>query len=35
MMANYQEVSVKLTNTQISKLKPAAKNKIGTKVKLN
>ena len=34
-MANYQEVRFKLTNTQINKLKPAAKNKTGTKVKLN
>ena len=30
-MADYQEVKVKLTNTQLNKLlKPAAKNKKGT-----
>ena len=32
-MANYQEARVKLTNTQLNKLKPAAKNKIGTTLK--
>ena len=34
-MANYQEARVKLTNTQLNKLKPAAKNKAGTMLKLN
>ena len=29
-MPNYQEVRVKLTNTQLNKLKSAAKNKTGT-----
>ena len=29
-MANYQEVRVKLANTQQHKLKSAAKNKTGT-----
>ena len=29
-MANYQETRVKLTNTQLNKLKSAAKNKAGT-----
>ena len=29
-MVSYQEASVKLTNTQLSKLRPAAKNKTGT-----
>ena len=29
-MASYLEVRVKLTNTQLNKLKSAAKNKIGT-----
>ena len=29
-MANYQEARVKLTNTQLNKLKSAAKNKNGT-----
>ena len=28
-MENYQEVRVKLTNTQLKKLKTAAKNKTG------
>ena len=28
-MTNYQEVKVKLTNTQLNKLKSAAKNKTG------
>ena len=28
-MANYQEERVKLTNTQLSKLKSAANNKVG------
>ena len=34
-MANYQEARVKLTNTQSSKLKSAAKNNTGTILKLN
>ena len=34
-MANYQEASVKLTNTQLNKLKSAAKNKTGTILRLN
>ena len=34
-MANYQETRVKVTNTQLNKLKYAAKNKIGTILRLN
>ena len=34
-MANYQETRVKLTNTQLKKLKSAAKNKAGTILRLN
>ena len=34
-MTNYQEEIVKLTNTQLKKLKPAAKNKTGTISRLN
>ena len=34
-MANYQEVRVKLTNTQLNKLKSAAQNKTGTILRLN
>ena len=34
-MANYQEARVKLTNTQLNKLKSAAKSKIGTILKMN
>ena len=34
-MANYQEARVKLTNIQLSKLKPAAKNKTGTILRIN
>ena len=34
-MANYQEARVKLTNTQLSKLKSATKNKAGTILRLN
>ena len=34
-MTNYQEARVKLTNTQLKKLKSAAKNKAGTKLKIN
>ena len=34
-MANYQEARVKLTNTQLSKLKSAAKHKTGTILRTN
>ena len=34
-MANYQEARVKLTNTQLNKLKSAAKNEIETILKIN
>ena len=34
-MANYQEARVKLTNTQIKKLKSAAKNQTSTKLRIN
>ena len=34
-MANYQEAMIKLTNTQLNKLKSAAKNKAGTILRLN
>ena len=34
-MANYQEPRVTLTNTQLNKLKSAAKNKTGTTLRLN
>ena len=34
-MANYQEGRVKLTNTQLSKLKSATKNKAGIILRLN
>ena len=34
-MENYQEAGVKLTNTQLNKLKAAAKNKTGTILRLN
>ena len=34
-MANYQEARVKLTNTQLYKLKSAAKFKTGTILRLN
>ena len=34
-MANYQEARVKLTNSQLNKLKSAAKNKTGTIVRIN
>ena len=34
-MANYQEASVKLTNTQLRKLKSAAINKTGTILRIN
>ena len=34
-MVNYQETRVKLTNTQLNKLKSPAKNKTGTIYRLN
>ena len=34
-MADYQEASVKLTNTQLNKLKSAAKNKTETILRMN
>ena len=34
-MANYPEERVKLTNTQLNKLKSAGKNKTGTILRLN
>ena len=34
-MVNYQEARVKLTNTQLNKLKSAAKNKTGTILRSN
>ena len=34
-MTNYQEARVKLTNTQLNKLKAAGKNKTGTISRLN
>ena len=34
-MANYQEVKVKLTNTQLNKLKSAGKSKTGTILSVN
>ena len=34
-MINYRKTRVKLTNTQLSKLKSAAKNKTGTILRLN
>ena len=34
-MAKYQEARVKLINTQLNKLKSAAKNKTGTILRLN
>ena len=34
-MTNYQEAKVKLANTQLNKLKSAAKNKTGTVLRLN
>ena len=34
-MANYQEARVKLTNTQLNKLKSAAKNKTKTILRLS
>ena len=35
MIANYQEVRLKLTNTQLNKLKSTAKNKTGTVSRIN
>ena len=34
-MAKYQDARIKLTNTQLSKLKSAAKNKTGTILRSN
>ena len=34
-MAKYEEVGIKLTNTQLSKLKSAPKNKTGTILRIN
>ena len=34
-MVNYQEARFKLTNTQLNKLKSAAKNKTGTILRLH
>ena len=34
-MVNYQEGRIKLTNTQLNKLKSVAKNKAGTILRLN
>ena len=34
-MANYQEARVKLTNTQLNKLKSTAKNKIEVILRIN
>ena len=34
-MASYQESRVELTNIQLNKLKSGAKNKTGTRLKLN
>ena len=34
-MSNYQEARVKLTNTQLNKLKSAAKNKTGAILRLS
>ena len=34
-MANYPEARVKLTNTQLNKLRSAAKNKTGTILRIN
>ena len=34
-MVNYQEARVKRTNTQLNKLKSAAKNKTGTILRVN
>ena len=34
-MTHYEEARIKLTNTQLNKLKSAAKNKTGTTLKIN
>ena len=34
-MTHYEEARIKLTNTQLNKLKSAAKNKAGTTLKIN
>ena len=34
-MTNYQEVRVKLTNSQLNKLKSAVKNKTGAALRIN
>ena len=34
-MPNYQEVRLRLTNTQLNKIKSAAKNKTGTVLRIN
>ena len=34
-MSNYQEAKVKLTNTQLNKLKSAGQNKTGTLLRVN
>ena len=34
-MTNYQEVRVKIINTQLNKLKSAEKNKTGTRLRIN
>ena len=34
-MSNYQEVRVKITNTQLKKFKSAAKNKTETMLRIN
>ena len=34
-MASYEEAKVKLTNTQLNKLKSAAKNKTGKILRIN
>ena len=34
-MGNYEEAGLKLTNTQLNKLKSAAKKIIGTKLRIN
>ena len=33
-MANYEKARVKLTNTQLNKLKSAAKNRLGTTLRI-
>ena len=34
-MTHYEEARIKLTNTQLNKLKSAAKNKAGTTLKIH